>query len=59
MSLIEKIKSMDRNSNAYTIMYSSAMVIIVALLLAVASTALKPAQTKNVETEKRLIFFAQ
>jgi len=54
MSLLEKIKSMDRNSNAYTIMYSSAMVIIVALLLAVASTALKPAQTKNVETEKKI-----
>lgn len=54
MSLLDKIKSMDRNSNTYTIMYSSVMVIVVAMLLAIASTALKPAQTKNIETEKKI-----
>ena len=50
MNLLDKIKSMDRNSNTYTIIYSSTMVILVAMLLAIASTALKPAQTKNIET---------
>lgn len=54
MSLLEMIKSMDRNSNTYTIIYSSIMVIVVAMLLAIASTALKPAQTKNIETEKKI-----
>lgn len=54
MRLLEKIKGMDRNSNAYTFMYASGLVIIVAMLLAIASTALKPAQTKNVETEKKI-----
>lgn len=54
MSLLDKIKSIDRNSNAYTIFYSSTMVIIVAMLLAIASTTLKPAQTKNIETEMKI-----
>lgn len=54
MSLKDKVKSMDRNSNTYTIMYSSVMVIAVAMLLAIASTTLKPAQTKNIETEKKI-----
>lgn len=54
MKLLEKIKGLDRNGNTYTFMYASGLVIIVAMLLATASTALKPAQTKNVETEKKI-----
>lgn len=54
MSLLNKIKSMDRNSNLYTFLYASGMVIVVAMLLAIASTALKPAQNKNIETEKKI-----
>ncbi|MDD2550964.1 MAG: NADH:ubiquinone reductase (Na(+)-transporting) subunit C [Bacteroidales bacterium] len=45
---------MKKDSNLYIFMYSSIMVIIVAALLSLASTALKPFQNKNVETEKRL-----
>ncbi len=54
MNLLKKLKSMDRNGNAYTFMYASVMVIIVAMLLALASTALKPAQNKNIDTEKKI-----
>lgn len=45
---------MKKQSNLYIFLYSSAMVIIVAALLALASTSLKPFQQKNIETEKRL-----
>lgn len=45
---------MNKQSNLYIFVYSSVMVIIVAALLALASTALKPIQQKNIETEKRL-----
>lgn len=45
---------MNKQSNLYIFVYSSVMVIIVAALLAIASTALKPFQQKNIETEKRL-----
>jgi Na+-transporting NADH:ubiquinone oxidoreductase subunit C len=45
---------MKKQSNLYIFMYSSVMVIIVAALLSLASTALRPFQEKNVETEKRL-----
>ncbi|HPD95229.1 MAG TPA: NADH:ubiquinone reductase (Na(+)-transporting) subunit C [Tenuifilaceae bacterium] len=54
MSILEKIRKVDKNSNAYIFAYASGMVIIVALLLAFAATALKPAQQRNVETEKRV-----
>lgn len=43
---------MDVNSNKYTIGFSFAMVVIVALLLAVASEGLKPMQSQNIEREK-------
>lgn len=44
---------MDRNSNIYTFLYASVMVIIVAAVLASVSMALKPAQKKNVAIEKK------
>lgn len=44
---------MDRNSNTYTFLYAAIMVIIVAAVLASVSMALKPAQKKNVEIEKK------
>lgn len=44
---------MDRNSNTYTFLYAAIMVIIVAAVLASVAMALKPAQKKNVEIEKK------
>ncbi|MGE0019691.1 MAG: NADH:ubiquinone reductase (Na(+)-transporting) subunit C [Draconibacterium sp.] len=49
---------MNRNSNNYTFMYASVMVIIVAALLAWVSMALKPRQSKNAEIEKKLSILA-
>lgn len=43
---------MNTNSNAYTIIYASVMVIIVAFILAFTSSALKDRQTQNVELDK-------
>lgn len=43
---------MNTNSNTYTIVYASVMVVIVAFILAFASSALKTAQTKNIELDK-------
>ena len=43
----------NTNSNVYTIIYASVMVIIVAFLLAFVSSALKPAQDANVEIDKK------
>lgn len=54
MKIIDSLKSLDRNSNLYTFLYASGMVILVAMLLAIAATALKPAQQKNIETEKKV-----
>ncbi|MDD2196247.1 MAG: NADH:ubiquinone reductase (Na(+)-transporting) subunit C [Bacteroidales bacterium] len=45
---------MKKQSNLYIFLYSSVMVIIVAALLSLASTTLKPFQQKNIETEKKL-----
>ena len=45
---------MNKQSNLYIFLYSSVMVIVVAALLSLASTALRPFQQKNIETEKRL-----
>lgn len=45
---------MNKQSNLYIFLYSSIMVIVVAALLSLASTALRPYQQKNIETEKRL-----
>lgn len=44
---------MNTNSNSYTIIYASVMVVIVAFLLAFVSSALKPVQDKNVELDKK------
>lgn len=43
---------MNTNSNSYTIIYASIMVIIVAFLLAFVSSSLKERQNKNVELDK-------
>ena len=43
---------MNTNSNSYTIIYASVMVIIVAFLLASVSSALKPTQKTNEELDK-------
>ncbi len=43
---------MNTNSNGYTIIYASIMVIIVAFLLAFVSSSLKERQDKNVELDK-------
>lgn len=44
---------MDRNSNIYTFIYASVMVILVAAILSLAAINLKPFQSKNVEIEKK------
>lgn len=43
---------MNTNSNTYTIIYASVMVVIVAFLLAFVSNALKPTQAANEEIDK-------
>lgn len=42
---------MNTNSNVYTIIYTSVLVIVVAAILAFAATILKPAQEANVKVE--------
>ena len=44
---------MDRNSNKYTFIYASVMVILVAAVLSIAAMSLKPLQKKNAEIEKK------
>ncbi len=44
---------MDRNSNIYTFIYASVMVIFVAAVLAAVAMSLKPLQTRNFEIEKK------
>lgn len=44
---------MDRNSNHYTFIYASVMVILVAALLSYAAISLKPAQQKNIDIETK------
>lgn len=44
---------MDRNSNTYTFIYASVMVILVAALLSFAAISLKPAQQKNMDIETK------
>ena len=50
-------KKLNTNSNAYTILYATVMVIIVAFLLAFVSSALKSTQEKNVQldTKKQIL----
>lgn len=45
--------AVDVNSNKYTFIFATGMVIVVATLLALASESLKPMQKKNVANEKR------
>ena len=44
---------MNINTNSYTYIFAIAMVIIVASLLSIAATSLKPFQDKNIELEKK------
>ncbi|MBP9017439.1 MAG: NADH:ubiquinone reductase (Na(+)-transporting) subunit C [Paludibacteraceae bacterium] len=44
---------MDTNSNGYTLIYATVMVVIVALMLAFVSGALKDKQNANVEIDKK------
>ncbi len=44
---------MDRNSNVYTFIYASVMVIFVAAVLSFAAIGLKPSQQKNIDIEKK------
>lgn len=46
-------KKININGNTYTVIYSVVIVVIVAVLLTIASTALKPAQQRNKEIEKK------
>lgn len=46
-------KKLNTNSNAYTIVYSTILVVIVAFLLAFVSSALKPTQDVNVALDKK------
>lgn len=48
---------MNTNSNSYTIIYASVMVVIVAFLLAFVNSSLKETQTKNIEldTKKQIL----
>lgn len=43
---------MDKNSNAYTFIFASVLVIVVAALLTYAATGLKPFQDDNIRNEK-------
>lgn len=44
---------MNRESNSYTFIFATIMVVFVAAMLAYAATALKPAQDANIKNEKR------
>ena len=46
-------KKIDVNGNLYTVIYSIVIVVVVAVLLTIAATALKPAQQRNREIEKK------
>ncbi|MFM1874670.1 MAG: hypothetical protein RL266_407 [Bacteroidota bacterium] len=45
--------AVDVNSNKYTFIFATVMVVVVATLLALASESLKPMQSENVANEKR------
>lgn len=45
---------MDKQGNLYTFLYASAMVIVVAAILAFVSETLNPIQSKNVEVAKKI-----
>lgn len=44
---------MDSNSNVYTFIYASVMVVLVAAILSITAINLKPLQDKNIEIEKK------
>jgi len=44
---------MNKNNNAYIIVYSTVMIVIVAVLLSVASMSLKERQNSNIQVEKQ------
>ena len=46
-------RKIDTNSNAYTLVYSAVLVIVVAFLLAFVSSYLKPMQDVNVALDKK------
>ena len=48
-----KKKGLDRDSNAYTIIYASVMVVLVAVVLAFTSQSLRTYQQKNEQNDKR------
>ena len=48
-----KEKGLDRDSNAYTIIYASVMVVLVAVVLAFTSQSLRTYQQKNEQNDKR------
>ena len=47
---------MNTNSNSYTIIYASVMVVIVAFLLAFVSSSLRETQNKNVQLDTKSRF---
>ena len=49
----EAKKGLDRDSNAYTVIYAAVMVILVAAALAFTSQSLKPLQKQNEDNDKR------
>ena len=49
----EAKKGLDRDSNAYTVIYAAVMVILVAVALAFTSQSLKPLQKQNEDNDKR------
>lgn len=49
----QKKKGINKNSNAYIMLYTTVIVVIVALLLSVTSGALKGRQNANVELDKK------
>ena len=44
---------MNKHSNLYIIVYASILVVVVATVLSIISTSLKPVQNKNIELEKK------
>ena len=49
----------NKDSNAYTVIFATAMVVVVGGLLAFVSTSLKPLQEDNVRNEKKQLILKQ
>lgn len=54
----KQTKGLDKNSNAYIIIYSTVMVVVVAAVLAIAALSLKSKQDANVLNEKKAAILA-